>query len=92
MKEAQSINAAQLLVAQGTFGVLDSGDIPADTADWSNGLAAPTAHGAIILTGIHTGDVQVTAQPLHTPLCSSRSCKRAAGLRARYDCVPLSMA
>lgn len=28
-----------------------------------------------------------TAEP---PLCSSRSCKRAAGLRARHDCVPLS--
>ncbi|MEW1818730.1 hypothetical protein [Streptomyces diastaticus] len=24
------------------------------------------------------------------PLCSSRSCKRAAGLWARHDCVPLS--
>lgn len=26
------------------------------------------------------------------PLCSSRSCKRAAGLRARHDCSPLSNA
>ncbi|WP_328430924.1 DUF6083 domain-containing protein [Streptomyces sp. NBC_00453] len=26
------------------------------------------------------------------PLCSSRSCKRAAGLRARHDCCPLSKA
>ncbi|MFD5512131.1 telomere-protecting terminal protein Tpg [Streptomyces sp. NPDC127051] len=26
------------------------------------------------------------------PLCFSRSCKRAAGLRARHDCVPLSKA
>ncbi|MER5510861.1 hypothetical protein ABT052_36880 [Streptomyces sp. NPDC002766] len=58
---------AQLFVAEGTFGVLDSGDIPIDTADWSNGLAAPKSHGAIILTGIHTGDVQVTAEPLDTP-------------------------
>ncbi|MER5449256.1 hypothetical protein ABT065_27070 [Streptomyces sp. NPDC002764] len=61
------MNAAQLFVAEGTFGVLDGGDIPVDTADWSNGLAAPMSHGAIILTGIHTGDVQVTAEPLDTP-------------------------
>ncbi|MGW5781738.1 hypothetical protein [Streptomyces sp. NPDC003863] len=27
--------------------------------------------------------------PFFPPLCSSRSCKRAAGLRARHDCVPL---
>jgi hypothetical protein len=26
------------------------------------------------------------------PLCFSWSCKRAAGLRARHDCVPLSKA
>jgi hypothetical protein len=25
------------------------------------------------------------------PLCFSRSCKRAAGLRARHDCCPLSI-
>ncbi|MFE7402871.1 DUF721 domain-containing protein [Streptomyces sp. NPDC057557] len=29
-------------------------------------------------------------RPCRPPLCSSRSCKRAAGLRARHDCVPLS--
>ncbi|MET9847928.1 hypothetical protein [Streptomyces ossamyceticus] len=57
----------QLFVAEGTFGVLDGGDIPVDTADWSNGLAAPMSHGAIILTGIRTGDVQVTAEARDTP-------------------------
>ncbi|WP_051947370.1 hypothetical protein [Streptomyces scabiei] len=58
----------QLFVAEGTFGVLDGGDIPVDTADWSNGLAAPMSHGAVILTGIRTGDVQVTAEAHNTPL------------------------
>ncbi|MFF7266700.1 hypothetical protein ACFZCL_41460 [Streptomyces sp. NPDC008159] len=57
----------QLFVAEGTFGVLDGGDIPVDTADWSNGLATPMSHGAIILTGIRTGDVQVTAETQSTP-------------------------
>jgi hypothetical protein len=57
----------QLFVAEGTFGVLDGGDIPVDTADWSNGLAAPMSHGAIILTGIRTGDVLVTAEARDTP-------------------------
>jgi len=61
------MNAAQLFVAEGTFGVLDGGDIPVDTADWSNGLAAPMSHGAIILTGIRTGDVQVSAESRDTP-------------------------
>ncbi|WP_175647249.1 hypothetical protein [Streptomyces cyaneochromogenes] len=61
------MSAAQLFVAEGTFGVLDGGDIPVDTVDWSNGLAAPMSHGAIILTGIRTGDVQVTAEARQTP-------------------------
>ncbi|WP_103545008.1 hypothetical protein [Streptomyces sp. SM1] len=44
------------------------------------------------------GTAQVTlASAYHstralTPLCFPRSCKRAAGLRARHDCCPLSKA
>ncbi|MGW2721757.1 hypothetical protein [Streptomyces sp. NPDC001492] len=66
-EKGQQMSAGQLFVAEGTFGVLDGGDIPVDTADWSNGLAAPLSHGALILTGIRTGDVQVTAEPRDTP-------------------------
>lgn len=41
------------------FGVLDNGEIPIETADWSNGLVAVMSHGAVISTGIHTGYVRV---------------------------------
>lgn len=61
------MSSAQLFVAEGTFGVLDGGDIPVDTADWSNGLAAPMSHGALVITGIRTGDVEVTAEAGDTP-------------------------
>jgi hypothetical protein len=42
-----------------SFGVLDNGEIPIETADWSNGLVAIMSHGAVISTGIHTGYVRV---------------------------------
>jgi hypothetical protein len=42
-----------------SFGVLDNGEIPIETADWSNGLVAVMSHGAVISTGIHTGYVRV---------------------------------
>ncbi|GGV51148.1 hypothetical protein [Streptomyces spectabilis] len=48
-------------VPEGSFGVLDHGEIPAHTADWSNGLVAVMTTGALIATGIHTGPVRVQA-------------------------------
>ncbi|MQS38006.1 hypothetical protein [Streptomyces katsurahamanus] len=42
-----------------SFGVLDYGDIPIETADWTNGLVAVMSDGAVICTGIHTGNVLV---------------------------------
>ncbi|MFF6879953.1 hypothetical protein ACFY9S_32265 [Streptomyces sp. NPDC012474] len=51
--------ANQVFVNEGIFGVLDHGEIPVDTANFSNGLAAPMAAGALILTGINTGYVNV---------------------------------
>ncbi|MGC0331340.1 hypothetical protein RKD23_004330 [Streptomyces sp. SAI-170] len=59
---------ADVFVAEGTFGVLDAGDIPIETGDWSNGLAVPMSHGAVIVTGIHTGNVRVTAASQGTPM------------------------
>lgn len=50
----------QVFVNEGIFGVLDDGVIPVETADWSNGLVAPMAQGAIIVTGINTGYVRVS--------------------------------
>ncbi|WP_172384250.1 hypothetical protein [Streptomyces sp. MNP-20] len=54
-------------VPEGSFGVLDHGEIPAHTADWSNGLVAVMATGALIVTGIHTGVVRVQAISVATP-------------------------
>ncbi|GLW04588.1 hypothetical protein Slala05_82180 [Streptomyces lavendulae subsp. lavendulae] len=45
------------------------------------------------IAGLLTCPAVPLAAPLPPPpLCSSRSCNGAAGLRARHDCVPLSKA
>ncbi|WAU81470.1 hypothetical protein O1Q96_17765 [Streptomyces sp. Qhu-G9] len=59
--------AHNVYVPEGTFGVLDAGEIPVQTADWSNGLAVPMSHGALIVTGIHTGEIRATATPMNGP-------------------------
>ncbi|WP_030570847.1 hypothetical protein [Streptomyces aureocirculatus] len=52
----------------GLFGILDEGDLPADTADWSNGLVAVMSAGALIATGVAFGPVRVqTATSLEAP-------------------------
>ncbi|WJV51677.1 hypothetical protein [Streptomyces flavofungini] len=55
------MTAVTVYVPEGSFGVLDHGEIPAHTADWSNGFVAVMASGALIATGIHTGPVRVQA-------------------------------
>ncbi|MEW2527564.1 hypothetical protein [Streptomyces sp. NPDC047071] len=52
---------SSVYVPEGSFGVLDHGEIPAHTADWSNGFVAVMVTGALIATGIHTGPVRVQA-------------------------------
>ncbi|MBT1184886.1 hypothetical protein OHU17_35140 [Streptomyces goshikiensis] len=47
------------LKPEGTFGIIDDGDVPIETVDWSRGMIAPMANGALVLTGINTGNVQV---------------------------------
>lgn len=59
--------AHNVYVPEGSFGVLDAGEIPVETADWSNGLAVPMAHGLLVVTGIHTGEIRATATPLTGP-------------------------
>ncbi|MFC9091074.1 hypothetical protein ACGFYM_17970 [Streptomyces sp. NPDC048231] len=59
--------AHNVYVPEGTFGVLDAGEIPVQTADWSNGLAVPMTHGALIVTGIHIGEVLATATAMTGP-------------------------
>jgi hypothetical protein len=50
---------ATVRVDDTSFGVLDNGEIPIETAAWSNGLVTVMSHGAVITTGIHTGYVRV---------------------------------
>lgn len=45
--------------SDGLFGLLDEGEIPAHTADWSNGLVAMMSAGALIATGVNIGPVRV---------------------------------
>ncbi|MFF4276910.1 hypothetical protein [Streptomyces sp. NPDC001536] len=52
----------EVFVIEGQFGLLDSGEIPAHSADWSNGFVAPMSEGVLIVTGINTGLVRVTIQ------------------------------
>ncbi|WP_326594545.1 hypothetical protein [Streptomyces sp. NBC_01803] len=49
----------------------------------------PGVTPAAFAAGLYAAFRPVGTQP---PLCSSRSCKRTAGLRARHDCSPLSNA
>jgi hypothetical protein len=60
-------SASTVFVPEGSFGVLDNGEIPAHTADWSNGLVAPMEQGVLIATGIHTGYVRVAVAVLDGP-------------------------
>ncbi|GHH29558.1 hypothetical protein GCM10018780_87770 [Streptomyces lanatus] len=57
-----------VFVSEGTFGLLDSGEIPIHSADWSNGLVAPMLQGgALVRTGIQTGYVRVCARTQGEP-------------------------
>lgn len=56
-----------LYVPEGLFGLLDGGDVPDYSADWSNGLLAPLLQGgAFIKVGIHSGNVRVRSETLIT--------------------------
>ncbi|MFJ6793772.1 hypothetical protein [Streptomyces sp. NPDC091268] len=57
--------SSQVFVNEGTFGILDDGNIPIESVDWSQGLIAPMAGGALILTGINTGNVHVNVRIQH---------------------------
>ncbi|MDX3386540.1 hypothetical protein PV682_34595 [Streptomyces niveiscabiei] len=58
----------EVFIGEGTFGLLDDGEIPVHSADWSNGLIAPMLQGgALVRTGIHTGSVRVCVQAQREP-------------------------
>lgn len=48
------------------FGVLDAGDVPVESGDWSNGLVVKMSHGAMIYTGISHGYVRVAVEVLES--------------------------
>lgn len=57
-----------VFVSEGTFGLLDNGEIPVHSTDWSNGLIAPMLQGgALVRTGIQTGYVRVCARTEREP-------------------------
>ncbi|MEV0615372.1 hypothetical protein AB0I81_18790 [Nonomuraea sp. NPDC050404] len=51
--------SADVRVSDHAFGLLDGGDIPIETADYSNGLIVVMSAGALLYTGIDTGLVHV---------------------------------
>ncbi|MER7823096.1 hypothetical protein ABTX85_11090 [Streptomyces sp. NPDC096097] len=56
--------AARLFVNEGVFGILDAGRIPIETADRSQGFLVTMEQGALVVTGINTGGVQVRVHAL----------------------------
>lgn len=57
-----------VFVSEGTFGLLDNGEVPVHSTDWSNGLIAPMLQGgALVRTGIQTGYVRVCARTEREP-------------------------
>ncbi|TDD05396.1 hypothetical protein E1292_17170 [Nonomuraea deserti] len=51
--------SADVRVSDHAFGLLDGGEIPIETADYSNGLVVLMSAGALLYTGIDTGVVHV---------------------------------
>ncbi|MFJ3841779.1 hypothetical protein ACIPY6_40620 [Streptomyces sp. NPDC090054] len=50
---------AQVFINEGIFGILDHGEVPIESVDWSGSLIAPMSAGAMVRTGINTGNVRV---------------------------------
>ncbi|MEV7579053.1 hypothetical protein ACIRUY_29725 [Streptomyces erythrochromogenes] len=50
---------APVFINEGIFGIFDDGQVPIESTDWSGSLIAPMSAGAIVRTGINTGNVQV---------------------------------
>ncbi|MFI5865841.1 hypothetical protein [Streptomyces sp. NPDC051546] len=59
--------SAVIWVSDGQFSITGGYDYKVESADWSNTLAAPMDHGAYIVTGIHTGRVNVETRITSTP-------------------------
>ncbi|WP_030965134.1 hypothetical protein [Streptomyces sp. NRRL S-378] len=53
---------APVFVNEGTYGIFDHGEVPIESADWSGDLIATMSAGALVRTGINTGNVRVEVQ------------------------------
>ncbi|WP_051782161.1 MULTISPECIES: hypothetical protein [unclassified Streptomyces] len=53
---------APVFVNEGTYGIFDHGEVPIESADWSDDLIATMSAGALVRTGINTGNVRVEVQ------------------------------
>lgn len=56
-----------IFVNDGMFAISGGSVGEVESADWSNALAAPMDHGAFVLTGIHTGFVNVQTLIVSAP-------------------------
>ncbi|MFK0016229.1 hypothetical protein [Streptomyces sp. NPDC091027] len=54
-----AIHQAPVFVNEGIFGIFDHGEVPVESVDWSGDLIAPMSAGAMVRTGINTGNVRV---------------------------------
>ncbi|MFB7781212.1 hypothetical protein ACFC1D_00680 [Streptomyces vinaceus] len=50
---------AEVFVNEGVFGILDLGEVPVESVDRSGRLIARMSAGALVRTGINTGNVHV---------------------------------
>ncbi|MET8681759.1 hypothetical protein ABZW18_30295 [Streptomyces sp. NPDC004647] len=66
-----STSEIRVRVDDGSFCLSDRGEIAPETLDFSNGLIATMNIGAMIPTGIHTGDVKVRATAATGPPTTS---------------------
>lgn len=83
-KNRQSVRTLRAMVER-AYG---SGQVPLD-----DGFAEEITHGWFnVAYRIRLRDGQQVVLKIAPPLCFPRSCKRAAGLRARHGCSPLSKA
>lgn len=62
-----ALPATEFFITDQIFGIFDGDEWPVETAEWSNGLVAVMAVGALIRTGIAVGRVAVVVDVRDTP-------------------------
>ncbi|MFF8271445.1 hypothetical protein ACF059_29260 [Streptomyces sp. NPDC016562] len=75
-----TIHQAPVFVNEGAFGIFDHGEVPIESADWSGDLIAPMSAGAVVRTGINTGNVRVEVRTGTSPVSSEQWEEEATAL------------